>query len=157
PARGRDGLAPVQPRGRRLPARRPALPSLPIIPQSADARATRRGPGPLTALGFRTKNDETASPGTDRPALPPQEPPMPRPTSPQALDQPRPDGARPLQAGPLAIVGGCGHVGLPLGLAFAHKGYEVDLVDTSPERVAQVNAGTMPFHEDDAEELLRQT
>src|SRR5262249_4889539 len=118
PARGRDGLAPVQPRGRRLPARRPALPSLPIIPQSADARATRRGPGPLTALGFRTKNDETASPGTDRPALPPQEPPMPRPTSPQALDQPRPDGARPLQAGPLAIVGGCGHVGLPLGLAF---------------------------------------
>src|SRR5271156_5634711 len=60
----------------------------------------------------------------------------------------------PLSTGPLAIVGGCGHVGLPLGLAFARKGYQVDLLDTSPERVAQVNAGKMPFHEDDAEQLL---
>jgi UDP-N-acetyl-D-mannosaminuronic acid dehydrogenase len=61
-----------------------------------------------------------------------------------------------LAAGPLAIVGGCGHVGLPLGLAFARQGYQVDLVDTSPERVAMVNAGRMPFHEDDAEPLLGQ-
>jgi len=60
-----------------------------------------------------------------------------------------------LKSGPLAIVGGCGHVGLPLGLAFARKGYQVDLFDTSAERVAQVNAGRMPFHEDDAEELLK--
>src|SRR2546421_612337 len=43
-----------------------------------------------------------------------------------------------LSTGPLAIVGGCGHVGLPLGLAFARKGYQVDLFDTSAERVAQV-------------------
>jgi UDP-N-acetyl-D-mannosaminuronic acid dehydrogenase len=62
-----------------------------------------------------------------------------------------------LRTGPLAIVGGCGHVGLPLGLAFARKGYQVDLFDTSAERVAQVNAGHMPFHEDDAEALLRDT
>jgi UDP-N-acetyl-D-mannosaminuronic acid dehydrogenase len=60
-----------------------------------------------------------------------------------------------LATGPLAIVGGCGHVGLPLGLAFARKGFQVDLFDTSAERVAQVNAGRMPFHEDDAEELLK--
>src|SRR5207245_11436980 len=32
-----------------------------------------------------------------------------------------------LTTGPLAIVGGCGHVGLPLGLSFARKGYQVDL------------------------------
>jgi UDP-N-acetyl-D-mannosaminuronic acid dehydrogenase len=62
-----------------------------------------------------------------------------------------------LATGPLAIVGGCGHVGLPLGLAFARKGHQVDLFDTSAERVAQVNAGRMPFHEDDAEELLKDT
>ncbi len=62
-----------------------------------------------------------------------------------------------LGTGPLAIVGGCGHVGLPLGLAFARKGYQVDLVDTSAERVAQVNDGRMPFHEDDADELLKKT
>jgi UDP-N-acetyl-D-mannosaminuronic acid dehydrogenase len=61
-----------------------------------------------------------------------------------------------LKTSPLAIVGGCGHVGLPLGLAFARKGYQVDLVDTSPERVAQVSAGRMPFHEDDADVLLPQ-
>jgi UDP-N-acetyl-D-mannosaminuronic acid dehydrogenase len=63
-------------------------------------------------------------------------------------------GAAWLRAGPLAIVGGCGHVGLPLGLAFARQGYQVDLVDTSAERVALVNGGRMPFHEDDADVLL---
>jgi UDP-N-acetyl-D-mannosaminuronic acid dehydrogenase len=51
-------------------------------------------------------------------------------------------------------VGGCGHVGLPLGLAFARKGHAVDLLDTRAERVAQVNAGHMPFHEDGAGPLL---
>jgi len=72
----------------------------------------------------------------------------------QSSSRPQSAGALPLDSGPLAIVGGCGHVGLPLGLAFARKGYQVDLLDTSPERVAQVNAGKMPFHEDDAEQLL---
>jgi UDP-N-acetyl-D-mannosaminuronic acid dehydrogenase len=61
------------------------------------------------------------------------------------------------QTGPLAIVGGCGHVGLPLGLSFASKNYQVYLLDTSAERVGRVNQGGMPFHEDDAEELLRRT
>src|SRR5262245_39605002 len=56
--------------------------------------------------------------------------------------------------GPLTIVGGCGHVGLPLGLAFAQKGFRVDLLDTSAERVAQVNRGEMPFDEAGAGELL---
>jgi UDP-N-acetyl-D-mannosaminuronic acid dehydrogenase len=59
-----------------------------------------------------------------------------------------------LETGPLAIVGGCGHVGLPLGLAFARKGHQVDLIDTCSERIAAVNRGQMPFHEDDAEGLL---
>jgi UDP-N-acetyl-D-mannosaminuronic acid dehydrogenase len=62
-----------------------------------------------------------------------------------------------IQRGPLAIVGGCGHVGLPLGLAFARLGFQVDLVDSSPERVAVVNSGRMPFHEDDADALLAES
>ncbi len=62
-----------------------------------------------------------------------------------------------LEIGPLAIVGGCGHVGLPLALAFAAKGHSVDLLDTSAERVALVNSGRMPFHEDDAEPLLAES
>ncbi len=61
------------------------------------------------------------------------------------------------EAGPLAIVGGCGHVGLPLALAFAARGRSIDLLDTSAERVALVNAGRMPFHEDDAEPLLAES
>jgi len=75
----------------------------------------------------------------------------------QPVATPTTDPATALDIGPLAIVGGCGHVGLPLGLAFARKGYQVDLVDTSPERVAMVNAGKMPFHEDDADALLTDT
>jgi UDP-N-acetyl-D-mannosaminuronic acid dehydrogenase len=65
-----------------------------------------------------------------------------------------PAPAHDLETGPLAIVGGCGHVGLPLALAFARKGHAVDLLDTSPERVAQVNAGRMPFDEEGADQLL---
>jgi UDP-N-acetyl-D-mannosaminuronic acid dehydrogenase len=69
----------------------------------------------------------------------------------------QPDLTNDLHRGPLAIVGGCGHVGLPLGLAFARKGYQVDLLDTSPDKVAMVNGGRMPFHEDDAAGLLVQS
>src|SRR5437660_10724165 len=76
------------------------------------------------------------------------------PATPRPLDELRHEGAALLGSGPIAIVGGCGHVGLPLGLAFARKGYQVDLLDTSADRVAHVNAGRMPFHEDDAEPLL---
>ena len=68
-----------------------------------------------------------------------------------------PTAVHPLAVGPLAIVGGCGHVGLPLALAFARKGYSVDLLDVSPERVAMVNGGRMPFHEEGADALLAET
>ena len=64
----------------------------------------------------------------------------PRRTNRRALSS-SPPKSSPLRTGPLAIVGGCGHVGLPLGLAFARKGYQVDLLDTVAERVALVNGG----------------
>lgn len=54
----------------------------------------------------------------------------------------------------IAIIGGCGHVGLPLGLALASNGFQVDLIDSSTEKVALVNSGTMPFLEDGADDLL---
>jgi UDP-N-acetyl-D-mannosaminuronic acid dehydrogenase len=56
----------------------------------------------------------------------------------------------------ITIVGGCGHVGLPLGIALANAGADVTLYDTQPDRVAQVAAGAMPFLEWGAEpELAR--
>lgn len=47
----------------------------------------------------------------------------------------------------ITIVGGCGHVGLPLGIALANAGADVTLYDTMAEKAALVNAGTMPFLE----------
>ncbi len=54
----------------------------------------------------------------------------------------------------IAIVGGCGHVGLPLGLAFASRGLDVVLYDVNEHSVAVVNEGTMPFDEPGAPEVL---
>jgi UDP-N-acetyl-D-mannosaminuronic acid dehydrogenase len=56
----------------------------------------------------------------------------------------------------VAVLGGCGHVGLPLALSFAAKGCEVTIVDINPAAVAAVNQGVVGFIEEGAEELLRQ-
>ena len=53
------------------------------------------------------------------------------------------------------IVGGCGHVGLPLGILLADRGVHVTLLDVDPKRVNQVNAGEMPFLEAGAQPMLR--
>ncbi len=50
----------------------------------------------------------------------------------------------------ITIVGGCGHVGLPLGIAFALKGKRVSLYDHSQTNVDIVNSGKLPFREDNA-------
>ena len=46
----------------------------------------------------------------------------------------------------ISIVGGCGHVGLPLGLAFAQRpDHDVTLLDINTAVVEAVNHGKMPF------------
>ena len=50
----------------------------------------------------------------------------------------------------VVVVGGCGHVGLPLGLAFAERGLNVALFDLNDEAVDLVESGVMPFAEDGA-------
>jgi UDP-N-acetyl-D-mannosaminuronic acid dehydrogenase len=54
----------------------------------------------------------------------------------------------------VVVLGGCGHVGLPLGLAFADTGLDVVLFDTNAAVVDLVNAGSMPFGEIGAPEVL---
>jgi UDP-N-acetyl-D-mannosaminuronic acid dehydrogenase len=54
----------------------------------------------------------------------------------------------------IVIIGGCGHVGLPLGLAFANAGKSVVALDVDAAKVAQTNAGKMPFYDKGADELL---
>jgi UDP-N-acetyl-D-mannosaminuronic acid dehydrogenase len=56
--------------------------------------------------------------------------------------------------GAVAIIGGCGRAGLPLGLALADTGLTVHLVDINERAVEQVNAGVMPFDEAGAAEIL---
>jgi len=55
----------------------------------------------------------------------------------------------------VVIVGGLGHVGLPLGIAFADKGLNVCLNDLNKERAEIVKKGLMPFIEHAAEPILK--
>ena len=54
----------------------------------------------------------------------------------------------------IVIVGGGGHVGLPLGLALSKCGYSVIAFDTSSSTVDQINSGAMPFIEGGAQAIL---
>ena len=54
----------------------------------------------------------------------------------------------------LVIVGGCGHVGLPLALALADCGYRVGINDIDEKKIEEVEGGRVPFRENGAEALL---
>jgi UDP-N-acetyl-D-mannosaminuronic acid dehydrogenase len=55
----------------------------------------------------------------------------------------------------VCVVGGCGHVGLPLSIAFADKGKNVVIFDINNESIESVNSGKMPFIEKGADEILQ--
>ena len=55
----------------------------------------------------------------------------------------------------VVIVGGLGHVGLPLGIVFADKGMRVCLYDIDQRTAETVRQGTMPFIEYGAEPILK--
>ncbi|MBO0823612.1 MAG: nucleotide sugar dehydrogenase [Actinobacteria bacterium] len=54
----------------------------------------------------------------------------------------------------VVVVGGCGHVGLPLAIAFADRGARVATYDVDPDATAMVGRGLMPFRERGAAPLL---
>jgi UDP-N-acetyl-D-mannosaminuronic acid dehydrogenase len=56
----------------------------------------------------------------------------------------------------ICIIGGLGHVGLPLGVAFALHGKNVVLYDINEAAATAVNSGSIPFLEDGAEAALSQ-
>ena len=53
------------------------------------------------------------------------------------------------------VMGGCGHVGLPLAIAFAVAGHDVCIYDINDSAIEKVRRGVMPFREEGAEELLK--
>ncbi len=55
----------------------------------------------------------------------------------------------------VVVLGGGGHVGLPLSLAFAQAGLRVGIYDTNQATLDRVAAGEMPFLETGADQLLR--
>ena len=54
----------------------------------------------------------------------------------------------------IVIVGGCGHVGLPLALSLADCGYRVGINDINEKKIEQVRSGHVPFKETGADALL---
>lgn len=57
----------------------------------------------------------------------------------------------------VCIIGGFGHVGLPLGIALASVGLRVSLYDTNVALRPVIRKGTMPFLEKGAGPLLKKT
>lgn len=55
----------------------------------------------------------------------------------------------------LCIVGGAGHVGLPLGIVFACKGLRVLLNDINEASLETISRGEMPFMEEGGEAMLK--
>ena len=54
----------------------------------------------------------------------------------------------------VVVLGGGGHVGLPLSLAFAKAGLRVGIYDTNQATLDRIASGAMPFLETGADELL---
>src|SRR6266545_2473806 len=55
----------------------------------------------------------------------------------------------------VCVIGGGGHVGLPLALTFADAGLRTVIYDTNRDTVEKIRSGAMPFAEEGAQELLR--
>jgi UDP-N-acetyl-D-mannosaminuronic acid dehydrogenase len=55
----------------------------------------------------------------------------------------------------ICIIGGGGHVGLPLSIAFAGGGKVVTIYDINTKNLQKIENGNLPFYEKDAEEKLQ--
>ena len=55
----------------------------------------------------------------------------------------------------IIIIGGAGHVGAPLGVALANKGFKVTLLDLNLNNLNKLKQGIMPFIEIGCENLLK--
>ncbi len=54
----------------------------------------------------------------------------------------------------VCVIGGAGHVGLPLSIAFADKGKKVVIQDINPSAFSLIESGKMPFMDKGAEAVL---
>jgi nucleotide sugar dehydrogenase len=54
----------------------------------------------------------------------------------------------------VCVVGGCGHVGLPLAIMFANTDRKVCVYDINEKSIEGIKGGKLPFYEEGAEPLL---
>ncbi|MDC1127331.1 nucleotide sugar dehydrogenase [Candidatus Pelagibacter sp.] len=54
----------------------------------------------------------------------------------------------------ISVIGGAGHVGFPLALAFANKNYNVNIIDVDIENLDKIKRGIVPFYEVGAKKIL---
>ena len=54
----------------------------------------------------------------------------------------------------IVVVGGCGHIGLPLSVALANSGIDTVAYDINQKNVDFALTGKMPFIEDNGDEEL---
>ena len=71
------------------------------------------------------------------------------------IAEPRPLRAVTAKDADLTVVGGAGHVGIPLVLSFAAKGMTVNVNDINDEMLGVLKSGRVPFIEEGAEPLLK--
>jgi UDP-N-acetyl-D-mannosaminuronic acid dehydrogenase len=55
----------------------------------------------------------------------------------------------------ITVVGGLGHIGLPLSIILANKGFEVNILDKNKEGIEVTKKGVMPFKEIDGSKNLK--
>jgi UDP-N-acetyl-D-mannosaminuronic acid dehydrogenase len=56
----------------------------------------------------------------------------------------------------ICVIGGAGHVGAPLSLVLASKGFRTLIYDLNPRALEIIQGGHLPFIEDGGEEMLRE-
>ena len=57
----------------------------------------------------------------------------------------------------ISIIGGAGHVGFPLALAFANKNFNVNLIDLNTKNLNKIRNGEVPFYEIGAKNILKKS
>ena len=65
-----------------------------------------------------------------------------------------PEGMEIMEEFDVCVVGGAGHIGLPLSICFANEGLEVLIFDINKSALSTIENGEMPFQEAGAEEKL---
>ena len=125
--------------------------------RSAGSMPGRGSPGRPDRFSRRDGSGRRNAPTTGpAPGRPPRDPPPPR----RPAGRPAPLTERVMPKGPfdldVCVVGGCGHVGLPLAITFARSGLKVGVYDINERAVETVRSGRMPFLETGAEEVLRE-